>query len=332
MILYARGIVGPKGRIIVVDAENKRASIFADQVPGGYKVIDLAPPFTPDRYYAAIIAAQERSDITVVDSMSHEWEGPGGVLDWQEQELDRLSKGDADKAQQVKMLSWSAPKQSHKRLMRWLAATSKPLILCFRAEHKTHFDEDTSPPLPDAVARQAAREERRRRTVVKDRFTTPIGAKELVWDCLITYEMVRKEREGLEQGGFVIARKWTHPDLMRVLPKPDEQVSIKHGEALAAWCSRAAVKAPPASPPAGSKPVEGTRTVSERDRLLGELRSLTREQSGWDGKAASWPLAKQRMQQWLIDEGVLGDTQILDTLTDGELAGAVQATKTKLQK
>lgn len=313
MLLYARGIVGPKGKICLVDSENKRGSLFADQIPGSYKVIDLEAPFSPGRYQAAIDHACGIADIVVVDSMSHEWEGPGGVLDWQEEELHRMSGGDHEKAERMKMLSWKDPKRSHKALLQWMLLTPKPLILCFRAEKKTHFDEDTSPPKPDAIARELGREEKRKRSVVTDKFTTPIGAKNFVWDCLITYEMTMQERDGLMQGGFAIPRKWTHPNLMPLLPKPNEQITIKHGEALGEWCRRKA--GAPAGVPAGSSKGDA------RTQALSDIRDITVSVHGWkkaDG-AAAWALSKAKLNQWLLDENFISDTQTLDSMTADEL-------------
>ena len=34
-LLMMRGLVGPKGKIAVIDTENRRVSIFADIIPGG---------------------------------------------------------------------------------------------------------------------------------------------------------------------------------------------------------------------------------------------------------------------------------------------------------
>ena len=48
--------------------------------------------------------------------MSHVWSGDGGVLDWQEEELQRMSGGDWQKAERVKMASWIKPKVSHKKM------------------------------------------------------------------------------------------------------------------------------------------------------------------------------------------------------------------------
>jgi hypothetical protein len=40
----ARGMVGPKGRIGMLDTESGRARLYSDKVPGGFVVGELTPP------------------------------------------------------------------------------------------------------------------------------------------------------------------------------------------------------------------------------------------------------------------------------------------------
>lgn len=79
-LLVARGLVGPEGRIAVIDTERGSASLYADLTP--FDVCELAPPFAPERYIEALRAAENASyDVVIIDSLSHAWAGPGGVLD-----------------------------------------------------------------------------------------------------------------------------------------------------------------------------------------------------------------------------------------------------------
>src|SRR3954470_5435151 len=52
----ARGLVGDKGKIALIDTENRRAKFYAGMF-GGWLHLDLQPPFTPARYMAAHDAA-----------------------------------------------------------------------------------------------------------------------------------------------------------------------------------------------------------------------------------------------------------------------------------
>src|SRR5437773_10553727 len=43
----ARGMVGPQGRIAVLDTESGRARLYSDKVPGGFGGGALTPPYAP---------------------------------------------------------------------------------------------------------------------------------------------------------------------------------------------------------------------------------------------------------------------------------------------
>lgn len=119
----------------VIDTENGRASHYADQFT--FDVLDLRAPFSPDAYAQAIAAADRAGyPVIVVDSMSHVWAGDGGVLDWQEEELDRMAKDDWNRREACKMAAWIKPKMAHKHMMQTLLQARAHLILCFRAEEK----------------------------------------------------------------------------------------------------------------------------------------------------------------------------------------------------
>ena len=53
-LLLARGFVGAKGKIVMLDTESGRGSLYADVIPGGYEVIEMREPFSPMRYIEAI--------------------------------------------------------------------------------------------------------------------------------------------------------------------------------------------------------------------------------------------------------------------------------------
>lgn len=130
----ASGIAGDQP-FCVIDTEAGRAKHYADQFKFDHG--DLEPPFTPDRYTEAIQAADKAGyPVIVVDSMSHEWAGEGGLLDWQENEIQRMAGDDWKKREAVKIAAWIKPKSSHKKMVQRLLQVRAHLILCFRAEEK----------------------------------------------------------------------------------------------------------------------------------------------------------------------------------------------------
>lgn len=124
-LLMARGMVGPEGKIGVIDTESGRASLYESEVPGGFDVINLDPPYTPERYIEALRTFEAaRYSVVVIDSASHEWAGTGGVLE--------MADSNGKKAQ----LKWLAPKTAHRKFVNALMHTKAHVILCLRAKER----------------------------------------------------------------------------------------------------------------------------------------------------------------------------------------------------
>jgi hypothetical protein len=78
-LLLAKGLVGDWSKIAVIDTENHSADLYSHLGP--YQVLHLEAPFTPERYISAIEACEKSGmQAIIVDSISHEWEGTGGIL------------------------------------------------------------------------------------------------------------------------------------------------------------------------------------------------------------------------------------------------------------
>lgn len=119
----------------VVDTEAGRAKHYADRFV--FDHADIRPPFRPSTYAEAIMAADRAGyPVIVVDSFSHEHAGDGGLLDWHEEELDRLAGTDYKRRDACKMAAWIKPKTDHKRMVSQLLQVRAHLILLFRAEQK----------------------------------------------------------------------------------------------------------------------------------------------------------------------------------------------------
>jgi len=68
------------GRVAVIDTEHGSAAKYASEFP--FDVLELRPPFHPDRFVEAIRAAGDAGyDVLIIDSLSHAWNGEGGLLD-----------------------------------------------------------------------------------------------------------------------------------------------------------------------------------------------------------------------------------------------------------
>lgn len=70
-------------KVAVIDSERKRVLFYAD-IPefGQFTFIDFQPPYHPKYYIEAVKYAKEcGAEIIIIDSISHAWNGTGGVLD-----------------------------------------------------------------------------------------------------------------------------------------------------------------------------------------------------------------------------------------------------------
>lgn len=71
---------GMGGRTVVIDTEEGSSDMY-DHLHD-FDVVDLRPPFTPERYIECVEACEQAGyDIIVVDSITHEWNGKGGCLE-----------------------------------------------------------------------------------------------------------------------------------------------------------------------------------------------------------------------------------------------------------
>ncbi|WP_333896634.1 ATP-binding protein [Mixta calida] len=76
-LLVAKGI---GGKIAVIDTEKGSASLYSDVAE--FDVLELDPPFSPERFIEAITAAEQAGyETLILDSITHEWSGVGGCLE-----------------------------------------------------------------------------------------------------------------------------------------------------------------------------------------------------------------------------------------------------------
>lgn len=86
-LLIARGLVGPTGRIAVIDTENGTANLYVNRPGiGEFDIAEISAPFHIKKYLEALGAAKDY-DCVIIDSLSHAWSGAGGILQ-QKEELD----------------------------------------------------------------------------------------------------------------------------------------------------------------------------------------------------------------------------------------------------
>lgn len=122
---------GDASKIVLIDTENRRGSLYANALPQPFNIIDFYAPFSPDRYIEAIDAAcAAGAEVIVIDSVTHEWESEGGC-EWI--------------ANQTRFPDWKRAKALHKRFMTHMLQSQAHIIACTRAREKVDFSDPKNP-------------------------------------------------------------------------------------------------------------------------------------------------------------------------------------------
>jgi hypothetical protein len=207
---FTRGLVGSEGRIAFLDTEAGRGSHYAQLT--GYDIVDLAPPFTPARYLEVIEAAEEAGyDALIIDSISHEWEGEGGILEQAEAIEQRSGKPG--------LHCWARPKAQHKKLINRLLRSRLHLVFCARAREKPKEVKD-----PDTG----------RKSIASDGFE-PIVEKNFPYEMLLAVGF-SDTRPGVPD---LALKKKVPGELLAAFPEGDH-VTERAGCFIAAWLDGAA--------------------------------------------------------------------------------------------
>jgi hypothetical protein len=129
-----QSVVG--GDIYFIDTESRRALHYADKFK--FKHVPFDAPFGSLDYLAALQwCVAQGAGVIIVDSMSHEHEGPGGMIDLQDQVLTRLTRGDEGKRNAMQMLAWAEPKAKRRALINGILQLNCNFIFCFRAKNSS---------------------------------------------------------------------------------------------------------------------------------------------------------------------------------------------------
>ncbi len=125
------------GDIFFIDTENRRSLFYAKDFR--FRHVDLHAPFGPLDYLAAVEhCVKKGAGVIIIDSASHEHEGPGGVLEMHEMEVERMCKGPNSRwtPDKANLPAWNVPKRQRRRLINTLLQQPSNFIFCFRAKEK----------------------------------------------------------------------------------------------------------------------------------------------------------------------------------------------------
>jgi len=141
----ATGLKGASaGPIVMLNAEGPRGHLYADRFH--YSSAELEPPYRPEQYIVAIERAMAvQPSVLIIDSLSHMHDGPGGVLHWHEEELDRMAGEDQKKRERSTFSAWIKPKAAVNQFIYRMLEVSVPVILCMRAQEKVRLRKGQEP-------------------------------------------------------------------------------------------------------------------------------------------------------------------------------------------
>ena len=236
-LLLAAGIAGPNGLVGMVDTENKRGSLYADDpdirraMPGGrYKRLDLRAPFSPERYTKALRALEAAGcTVAIVDSATHEWSGEDGCCDI------------AEKNKLAGMPNWAMAKLAHKRFLAYCLSSPMHIIFCLRAHEKVKPVKKGDLVSPDST-------ERYDKSAVIPLGMLPDCEKNFVYESLVSLRV---------DDGTHLAHPVKVPKMLAHVFPGKKLITVADGEAIRRWNDSAGVSS-------------NTERIIERARLAAE--------------------------------------------------------------
>lgn len=142
----AYGICNDWSRVAVIDTENRSADLYS--ALGNYNVLNLEAPYTPERYIEAINKCESVGmDVIIIDSISHEWEGEGGILDIHSKMIGNS------------FTNWSKLTPRHNALMQRILKSGKHIIATVRSKQEYVITDKNGKAAPEKVGMKGIQRE-----------------------------------------------------------------------------------------------------------------------------------------------------------------------------
>jgi hypothetical protein len=140
-LLIAYGICGDWEKVCLVDTESGSGDLYANHSKDGitigeYNIIPIDPPYTPEKYMAAIRECEEAGmEVVIIDSLTHAWAGEGGLLD---------KKGQIEKKTGNGWTAWRDVTPIHNQLVESILHSKCHIISTLRAKMDYVQDKDSN--------------------------------------------------------------------------------------------------------------------------------------------------------------------------------------------
>lgn len=130
-LLLAKGL---GGKTAVLDTENGSASLYSHLVD--FDVMELSEPYSPERYIEVIRESEKaKYDNLIMDSITPEWSGSGGILQLNQQIADAKFRGNTWSA-------WSETDPRHRRFVDAQLQSNLNIIATMRSKTETAQEKD----------------------------------------------------------------------------------------------------------------------------------------------------------------------------------------------
>lgn len=126
---------GISSKIAVIDTENNSASLYSDSFD--FDILELNPPYTVEKYISAIdMAIKAKYEVVIIDSLSHVWDGEGGIQAYKTQ-LDKSARGNS-------FVNWRVPKEMMNRIRGKILTAPFHIISAMRSKQSYAENKDSS--------------------------------------------------------------------------------------------------------------------------------------------------------------------------------------------
>ena len=222
---------GLGGTILLVNTEPKRGNLYKTEFQ--YKLMNFDPPFSSERFNQILDIVEKNNFATVIfDSMTDQWEGPGGILDAHDKACEALIERWSRNAKKRKtrddvgMAAWNGVKTAERMMFDRMLRMDANIIFCVRQRKKLKITKEGG------------------KTRYEDQGDQPVVSQHALFMTTANIELTGNG----------------HYKPLEAYPKPLQPIMGRHktitqelGRDIGQWLrgdTKPAVKAPAASPPA----------------------------------------------------------------------------------
>lgn len=130
----------PGAKVLLCDSENLSSELYADEFE--FDVQPMDPPFESRRFEACIDrAVREKYDVLILDTISHQWEGEGGIL---------LRKDEMDRRPGVQnsYMNWNSFTPEHTHFLECIKQAPIHIICTMRSKQDYAIDNSSGKAKP----------------------------------------------------------------------------------------------------------------------------------------------------------------------------------------